>query len=44
MKEVIIALFMVAMALASLSGCKSGCGCHGDPYGDVMETSVSDKA
>ena len=44
MKRTIIALFMAAMALASLSGCKSGCGCHGDPFGEQMETSVSDKA
>ncbi len=44
MKKVIIAFFMAAMAIASLSGCKSGCGCHGDPFGDLMETSVQDKA
>jgi hypothetical protein len=44
MKKKIIALFMAAMALMSLFGCKSGCNCHGDPYGNQMETYDIDKA
>lgn len=39
----VFAIFIVTLsAVFLLSGCKAGCGCHGDPFGELQQNEIEE--